>query len=281
MSIQWPLLLFSVLLGTSSGMLVYLGAHELCGRRISGRFLIAVAALVLLGVGGCASTLHLGHPERALHIMGNMGSGLSRELIAVGVTGVVSLVYAVLARKDYSGASKAFGIAGLVMGVVLPLVAGSSFMMAARPAWDSFAVPLMYLGTGLGLGLTLAAAIACAKGADDDERAFAAKLAFAGIAAAIAATAVYVAWIAMAPYPDASRSVMRLISGDQAVCFWLGVVAVGAVSPAVLGWMTLRAADAKRATAYLAASFACLLVGSVALRVIMYAVATSVQQLIY
>ncbi|WP_172135481.1 DmsC/YnfH family molybdoenzyme membrane anchor subunit [Adlercreutzia sp. ZJ473] len=280
MSVQWPLLLFSVLLGTSSGMLVYLGIHEARGRRATASFMIALTALVLLGVGGIASTFHLGHPERALHIMGNMGSGLSRELIGVGVTAVVTLAYAVCVRMSYASAAKGLGFCAIVVGAVLPVIAGSSFMMAARPTWDSATLPLMYLGGGLGLGFTLAAAIACAKGAEAAERAFAAKLALAGAAAAAVTALIWVAWVALAPYPDASRSIMRLAAGDLAALFWIGAVALGVVAPCVLCWMARRA-DAKRMLAYVSGAFVCLLAGSVALRVIMYAVATSVQQLIY
>ncbi|MDO4291523.1 MAG: dimethyl sulfoxide reductase anchor subunit [Eggerthellaceae bacterium] len=280
MSVQWPLLLFSVLLGTSSGMLAYLGVHEARGRRATASFLIAVLALVLLAAGGVASTFHLGHPERALHIMGNMGSGLSRELIGVGITAVVALAYAVCVRAKYDGAARALGICALVCGVVLPVIAGSSFMMASRPVWNSFTLPLLYLGSGLGLGFTLACVIACAKGADGDERAFAVKLAFAGVAAAVAVAIVWVIWVAVAPYADASRSVMRLAAGDMAVIFWLGAVVVGMAAPLALGFMALRA-EAKRVVAYVGGAFACLLVGSVAVRVCMYALATSVQQLIY
>lgn len=281
MSVQWPLLLFSVLLGTSSGMLVYLGVFEARGVRPCGRFVIALGALVLLGVGGVASTFHLGHPERALHIMGNMGSGLSRELIGVGVTGVVALVYAVLTKKDYAGASKALGIIGLICGIALPLIAGSSFMMASRPAWDSLALPIMYLGTGLGLGLALAACIACLSGAKDDERAFAVKLALFGIVVAAVTSIIYVAWIAIAPYPDASRCIDRVIAGDMALAFWLGTVACGIALPCVCGALALKASEAQKQGALLGVAFAGLVVGSVALRVIMYAMATSVQQLIY
>lgn len=280
MSVQWPLLLFSVLLGTSSGMLVYLGVHEARGQRARASFMIAVAALVLLGVGGVASTFHLGHPERALHIMGNMGSGLSRELVGVGVTAVVALAYAVCVKMSYASAAKGLGICAIVVGVVLPVIAGSSFMMAARPTWDSVALPIMYLGGGLGLGFTLAAAIVCAKGAEGKEHAFACKLAFAGAVIAAAGALIWVAWVALAPYPDASRSVMRLLAGDVAVLFWLGVVVLGVAAPCALCWMAMRT-DAKRTVAYVSGAFFCLLAGSVALRVIMYAVATSVQQLIY
>lgn len=310
MAVQWPLLIFSVLLGASSGVLVFLGIGELKGAFKKVRFPLALCALVLLAVGGCASAMHLGHIDRALYILGNVGSGLSKELFAVGFTGLMTLVYVILSRKDYPGPTKVFGLLAALGGLVLPLVAGASYMMPARPAWDSFALPLMYLGTGLGMGFVLAAAFVFMKGDKADEK-LALTLAGIGVVASVAVMLIYVLWIAVAPYPDASRSLGRLAGGDLAVAFWLGVVLVGIGGPIALlvlarqgfaakpGESTDTAAvsgvDASGAATAAPAAVAtklstanalwialgCLVVGNVVLRIIMYAVATSVEQLIY
>lgn len=300
MEVQWPLLIFSVLLGMGSGVLVFLGVGELKGAFSRVRFPLAVTALVLLAAGGIASTFHLGHIDRAFHILGNMESGLSRELFAVAFAGIVTLVYAVLARKDYPTASKVLGVLALIAGIVLPLTAGASFMMPARPAWDTFTLPIMYLGTGLGMGATLAAAVVCTRG-DADDAGLAVKLALAGVACSVVAVVAYVAAVAAAPFAHESRSIDRLLSGSLAVEFWAGVALVGIVVPAVLALLAARrgqsgpvaaaaegaaegtaeAAGLKLAAGYLWAALACLIVGSVVLRTIMYAVATSVESLIY
>lgn len=305
MAVQWPLLIFSVLLGASSGVLVFLGIGEVKGAFRKVRFPLALIALILLAVGGCASALHLGHIDRALYILGNPASGLSKELFAVGFTGLMALIYVILSRKDYPGPTKVFGILAAIGGVVLPLVAGASYMMPARPAWDSFALPLMYLGTGLGMGFMLAAAMVFAKGDKTDEP-FALKLASIGIVCSAAVMLVYIAWIAMAPHPDPSRSLALLAAGNLALPFWLGVVLFGIGAPIALLVLARRsfaapdddvamggvdaggaaaaapAAIAKLTTAQMLwASLGCLIVGNVVLRIIMYLVATSVEQLIY
>lgn len=277
MAVQWPLLVFSVLLGISSGILVFLGIGEIKGAFKKVRFPLALVALVLLAVGGCASALHLGHIDRALYILGNPASGLSKELFAVGFTGIVTLVYVVLCRKDYPGPTKVFGILALIGAVVLPLVAGASYMMPARPAWDSVALPIMYLGTGLGMGFVFAAAFSAGK-LPQDEAKLARTLAVVGVVASAVVMVVYVAWVAMAPHADPSRSIDLLLSGSLAMPFWLGVVVLGIVCPLALALVALRGG---KSAAALWAAFACLLVGNVALRVIMYTVATSVEQLIY
>ncbi len=312
MAIQWPLLMFSVLLGASSGIMIFLGIGEIKGTFKKVRFPLALIALILLAIGGCASALHLGHIDRALYILGNVGSAFSRELFAVGFTGLMTLIYVILSSKDYPGPTKVFGILVAIGGVLLPLIAGASYMMPARPAWDSFALPLMYLGTGVGMGFVLSAAYVFTKG-DDADKAFSLQMALVGIIASVATTLIYVIWIAIAPHPDATRSLMRLVGGDLALAFWLGVVLIGIVAPIALIVVARRnegagaegapaadpvvaSVDGGTATAASAASaaagkvsaatalwgsLACLVVGSVMLRVVMYLVATSVEHLIY
>ena len=314
MAVQWPLLIFSVLLGASSGIMIFLGIGEIKGTFKKVRFPLALIALILLAVGGCASALHLGHLDRALYILGNVSSAFSRELFAVGFTGLMTLIYVILSRKDYPGATKVFGILAAIGGILLPLIAGASYMMPARPAWDSFALPLMYLGTGIGMGFVLSAAYVYMKD-DDGDKALSLTLATVGIIASIVVTLVYVVWIAIAPYPDPTRSFMRLAGGDLAPAFWLGVVLVGMGGPLAVLVMAKRGAladeleDGAKAVEPAVASvdgsgtasaapvaakanklstanalwiaLGCLVVGSVVLRIIMYTVATSVEYLIY
>lgn len=316
MEIQWPLLIFSVLLGASSGIMVFLGIGEIKGAFKKVRFPLSLIALILLVIGGCASAFHLGHIDRALYILGNVNSAFSRELFAVGFTGLMTLVYVILSRKDYPSATKVFGILAAIGGILLPLIAGASYMMPARPAWDSFTLPLMYLGTGIGMGFVLSAAYVYMKG-DEADKDLSMRLAIIGVISSIAVTLIYVIWIAIAPYPDPTRSFMRLTGGDLAPAFWLGVVLVGMGGPIAVVIAAKRGALSNdggksaedsgvevagvdgggSATAAAATSvavskkmsvaaglwiaLACLVAGSVILRVIMYTVGTSVEYLIY
>lgn len=289
MAVQWPLLIFSVLLGVASGAFVFLGIGELTGRFRKVRFVGEVIILACLAIGGIASVFHLGHPERATHLLGNLASGLSKELFVVAAMGIVTIAYMVLARKDYPSASKVLGIIGAVLGIALPLVAGASYLMPARPAWDSVTLPLMYLGAGLGMGMLLMAGLVLARGDAEGEGAFALKLAAVGVVAMVVLSVAYVAWIALAPFQVESRSIARLISGDYAAAFWIGVVAVGLVVPAVLAGMAwakagkgaIAPASAQSLAAWMFAACACSAVGAIVLRVIMYGVGTSVESFIY
>ncbi len=291
MEIQWPLLIFSVLLGVTSGSFVFLAVGELRDKFRDVRFAGALIALICLAVGGCVSVLHMGHPERATHLLGNLGSGLSKELFVVAIMGIVALIYLVLAKKDYPTASKVFGVLGGIIGLVLPFVAGASYLIAARPAWDSIALPLMFLGAGLALGMTLMCGLVLLKGRAAEEGGFALKLALTGVLIMAVTTVAYVIWIAVAPYQAPTRSIERLISGDMAVMFWVGVVVIGIVVPVALTALacvqsTKGAGDSgtvqpKQLAMYLFAACACTAIGAVVIRIIMYGVGTSVEQFIY
>ena len=121
---------------------MFLAVGELRGKFREVRFSGALIALVCLAVGRLrVGAAHGGTRSAATHLLGNLGSGLSKELFVVAIMGIIALVYLVLAKKDYPGVSKVFGVLGGIVGLVLPFVAGSSYLIAARPAWDSIALP--------------------------------------------------------------------------------------------------------------------------------------------
>lgn len=285
MPVQWPLLIFSVCLGITSGIFVFLGIGELKNMFKKVRFSGALIALICLAVGSCISVFHMGHPERATHLLGNLGSGLSSELLIVVIMGIVSIAYLILAKKHYATATKVLGIIGGLLGIVLSLIAGSSYLLAARPAWNSFTLPLMYLGAGLGMGALLMCGLVFMQKEDDEEKQLALILALIGVIAMVVTALAYVAWIGMAPYQAPSRSLARLLSGDLALMFWAGVVIIGLVVPLVLTIMAAvksgKAKDAldntKNLATWMFVSLACSVVGAIVLRVIMYALGTSVE----
>ncbi|WP_270297929.1 hypothetical protein [Eggerthella sinensis] len=174
-----------------------------------------------------------------------------------------------------AGARKAVAVAGIVLAVAFSFACGSSYMMSSRPAWNTVALPLAYLGTaaasGTALYLVMCAAlkagtalylVMCAALKVEDGAVKAAGwYAAAGGALALVLSLAY-------------GLVSGVAFGEQAMLFWLAVVACGAVVPAACGWIAARKPEAALAPAVVALAGA--LVGSVAVRAVMWLVGTAV-----
>lgn len=291
MSVQWPLLIFGLLAGLGMGCLGVISVAELRGKLDKLRLPGLTIALCALAVGGAASALHMGNPGRVLYVLGNISSGIAQELLATAVAGVVIVAYLVTAVKQASpGVRKALAVLGLIMAVALPFITGHAYVQAARPAWNTWFLPLMYLGAAGAMGLATMYLVGAWKKIDPAELARLSRAAFVSLVVFAVTVALYLVGVALAPYPDFSRSVARVLTGDLALLFWGGVVVLGLAVPLAL---TALGAFAKPTApsandralaarpAALATGLICLLVGSVAVRMIMYLLGTSVQSFIY
>jgi anaerobic dimethyl sulfoxide reductase subunit C (anchor subunit) len=258
MEIQWPLVLFSLLAGTGAGTLVFIGLAELTNSAAKARGIAAWIAAVLIVVGGLASVAHLGRPDHVMNAVANLGSfsGISIELIFIGVSFVLAVIYAVLTRREGSeGARKAVGVIAAVVGLLFCWALGSSYVIAARPLWAVQTLPLSYFGSGLAMGGFLFLALAAIFKTE------AAGIKQLGLFALIAAAIELVGFLAYG-----------LMAGDAAVAsngllFWLGAVVVGAVLPLVAGFLVYRNAEQ---TTLVYAGLVGALVGGVAFRALMW-----------
>jgi DMSO reductase anchor subunit len=117
---------------------------------------LALVALVVLGVGMLGSMLHLGRPARFLQTFSNIRSHLAQEgllvfviallYIAVGIDGIL---------VSYSlGVQISLRILALLASLVFIVVTALAYHMPARPAWKSYAVPITFLLTWLSIGST-------------------------------------------------------------------------------------------------------------------------------
>lgn len=201
MELQWPLILFTTFVAWSAGLFGAQGVAALVGEGRRAQMPALVGSAALLAVGGVAVFFHLEHFERIFNGFGNPTSGITQELVCVVVVGVLMVVAFVMLRQS-AAATAGAGAAGAAAGgpapapkaggssstdasdqgapampkwlavlaiaaaVLLVLVTGHSYMMAARPAWDSLLGPLSLLGAAAAAGpLTFAAIEAALDGA--------------------------------------------------------------------------------------------------------------------
>lgn len=199
--IQWPLVLFSLLAGVgamtfaSAALLDVLkkGEAKAC-------FLATVVGMVLVVVGGCCSVLHLALPQNVMAAVTNIlsFSGISIELVLLGVTFVLGVAYAILLKREASDAvRRVVAIVGIVAAFLLAFFCGHGYVMPGRPLWDTELLPLAYWGTSFAGG---ALVFACLRAGCGESAHGASALRVWNVLAAVASigsVAAYVAHLAI------------------------------------------------------------------------------------
>lgn len=154
MELQWPLILFTTLAAWSVGIFGTQSILAYKGEAKKSQMICWILAAILLAASGIAVFLHLEHWERIFNGFGHITSGITQELIAIVVLAIVAIIYLVMLRKSEDGGSvpKWCAICGIVIAVVLDCVMAHSYMMAARPAWNSIVEILSIVGASCILG---------------------------------------------------------------------------------------------------------------------------------
>lgn len=268
--IQWPLVLFSLLAG--AGGLTF-GFAALSGLLKKGslraRFIASVVAMVLMVVGGCFSLLHLALPQNVMAAVTNIFSfsGISIELVLLGVTFILALIYAVVLKRDVSdNARNIVGVIGIVAALLLGFFCGHGYIMEGRPLWNTELLPVAYLGTALATGAFIFGGIQAAFGdeSDDIPGMFAPYLAASVISLACAALYV-VAVVSMGAFEGSAQ-----LYGVAAV-----LCAVVALACALL----LRKSEGGKSAAALWCACACSFLAGILVRCFMWALSNGFMEL--
>ena len=154
MELQWPLILFTTLAAWAVGVFGTQSLLALKGEGKKSQMTCWIVAAVLLVVSGIAVFLHLQHWERIFNGFGHITSGITQELIAIVVLAVIAIIYlACLRRSDDGGSVPSWcATCGIVIAIVLDCVMAHSYMMDARPAWNSIVEILSIVGASCILG---------------------------------------------------------------------------------------------------------------------------------
>ena len=271
MEIQWSLVLFTTLTGLAAWLFVCVAADEFLGRAKKAAFPAAVASLVIAIVGGLASVTHLSHPDRIMGALSHPTSGIFTEAVLVGCLIVCVAIYLVLLkRRAGATARKVVAVIGAVFGVLLSFMAGESYLMSARPNWNTQLLPLGYMLTaipsGVGAYLTVVGLVA-GKSEDAGETSLDVKPYATALLAGGALSAV-----------GALAYTLSAGASDGAVFALLALAVVaGGVVPCAAG--ALLPKKMQSLVALGAASCACALVGAIAYRCIMWLVTVPVADL--
>ena len=295
MELQWPLIVFTTLVAWSAGLFGTQALMAAFGVGKKAQVPAWIASAVLLAVGGIAVFFHLEHWERIFNGFGHITSGITLEFIGCIVFAVVLVLYFLMMRRAEDGmAPKWCGVLAIVVGLALPVITGMSYLMASLPSWNIPLLPVYYLANTVFMGGLTALVIAGLTN-DDSAKDLGVKVALAGGALQLIAVFTYafiingsaglysadIQYYFDPTLPDVAMVdrasiVGSIFAGANAVMFWLGTVAVGLVAPLVLTWLAKKVETGKKLAAYAGVALACVAVGGLCWRVILYVVAISI-----
>ncbi|MGI1659787.1 MAG: dimethyl sulfoxide reductase anchor subunit family protein [Desulfitobacterium sp.] len=298
MSIEWALIAFTVFVGLGCGTFVSsVILTEWGGMAKEVRMKSSIVALVALAIGGFSSVLHLGHPERIFGALGHPTSGIFMESTMLGLVALDIIIYMVAMRRNASdGTLKVISTVGIIPAVILAFAVGYTYVLAARPAWNTLILPFIYLASAGVMGcFSLSVLLTLTQGANSTHTPTAAEVAATNgtpSAAAIIKRAsiitllvqalliiAYLVHLAGAPYPDVTRSVTRVLTGDLALLFWGGLILLGILVPAALiSPLNKNKANLTSPMASLALGLVCVLISSVVFRGLMFSLGSSIKQ---
>lgn len=280
MPVQWELLFFSLFVALGMGSFAFVAVTEITDTLEDVRLPGVITSMVALGIGGFASFLHLGHPDRIFHMLGNLKSGISQEFISTTIIMVVVFWYAILlVKKDSSKKQrKNLAIAGLVLSCLVVLSTGKIYLLGARPAWDTLLIPFLYLATAAPLGMFTMYIWVSLRSDDEVMIKKVNKFAFLSQCLFAVMVVAYLIYLSGASFPDPSRSPARLLSGDLAQSFWGLVVGAGLVVPMLLTASQLRAKRITAGPVIAGLGLVCVMVGAGTIRALQYLLGTSVHQ---
>lgn len=291
MAIEWFLVFFTLFVCLAAGTFAGTALAAWFGKGEKIQMPGLVTAFVALVAGGITSFLHLKTPARFFGQFGNVESPINHELIAVIVMGIVMAVYFFQLRNKKMP-SKIVSAISAIVSLLVVIVVSISYLLAARPAWDTFLLPVYYIVNAALLGAFVLFIIAKATGEDELLSGAYAKSALVSLGVSVLVLAGYMAHITstagtvysqvyhsdLMRVPPISPDIMatRLLSGDLAAIFWGLVVVIGIAIPAAVLFLRRNAKTQNTAIVLAGGALVALVVGGVAFRALLYIIGSAV-----
>lgn len=265
MDIQWSLVLFSTLAGAGAWLFFFLGINEVKGglKNEKTNIVTGVLSLVLLIGGGLFSVTHLSHPDRIMAALGHPTSGIFMEALFIGLTCIAIAVYLVMLKRGASASAvKVAAIIAAAIALMLTFVLGYSYIIPARPLWNTILLPIAYMGTAVSLGAAVYL-LAIRIGREGKESvSFAASLLIVSGIAALALSLAY-------------GFVSGAIGADHVLLLWIVVVVGSGLLPTICGFIAKNKVD--QALVWSVIAIVGSLIGCIAFRCIMWLVGSGVK----
>lgn len=278
MGSEWSLVFFTSFVDLGCGLFIALAINEWYSFNEHVKQKGAIAALIALALGGFSSVLHLGHPERIFGAFGHPTSGIFIESSMIGITGmcVIAYIYA-LQRNASKQTLKTITLVGAITATILAFAVGDSYVMEARPAWDTLTIPFVYLASAFLMGALAYGALLV----DPDAAMLNKTKRFIQLLVVIQAIAIiaYLVALAVAPFQDVGHSASQVLFGKFSLLFWLGLVVIGLAIPfGLVTSLNKNESAVVLSTAPFAFGLICAFVGAAVYRVLMFNLGTTIWQ---
>lgn len=237
METQWALIIFTLFVCLTCGILASMAVMALRGEGRDLQFPSLITAAVSLVVGGLGAFMHLQHWERIFNGFGHITSGITQELIGCVVLGIVMVVWFIALRGE-KPVSKALAWVTIVAAILMVVATGHSYYMPARPAWG-LALIVFYLANAALLGTIFMWLLGVIKSNKSVEE-MGIKYSFITAIVQLVASAIYALSCAMAHitdygyYADPTQittapthvdSLLNvMVAGDGALMFWCSII---------------------------------------------------------
>lgn len=236
------------------------------------KIIAVTVACVAVGLGALILAVDakggLLHPLRYLNLLGNFGSVMTWGvvLISLFLIGAFACIVLLAMRRR---PTRLLELAVAVLGVGVSLYTGILLGTAsAFPLWNPIALPIAFVISAAYTGYAAFGLAAHAGGLRTALPAWVNRAALTLPVLEIASIALLLAVVSMtqgSAGPFAAASIANLLTGSNALAFWVGVVAVGVVIPFSLALVRRR--QGGNAAAWMSvAEQACILVGGFAFR---------------
>jgi anaerobic dimethyl sulfoxide reductase subunit C (anchor subunit) len=239
METQWPLIIFTLFVCLTCGLLGAISILALRGKGKKLQYPALAVSFVSLILGGVASFLHLQHWDRAFNGFGHLTSGITQEMIGCVVLVIIMTLWFIVLRGK-KGVSNVLAGVTLVVALLMIAATSHSYYMVARPAWG-LSLVAFYLGNACLLGGVFLWLLAVIK-RDEVAEASGVKMTIVGTLAQLVADVVFVASCAAARLADfgyyldptqitiAPTHIDNLASyilvGEGALAFWGSITCV-------------------------------------------------------
>lgn len=207
---------------------------EAMGMRRAGRFIapiVVAVGLVLLMVDAKAGFLN---PARFALLLTNFGSVMTWGVVFLGGFMVVALIAAIMDLREHE-VPEWLDIVGVALALCVAVYTGALLGVCKTfPLWNNALLPILFFVSAMSTGIASVLLMGALKHPEEFNEIGALKRIHFCLPVIEVVLVASLLFITSSNSVAGFNSVSGLMSGDHAIMFWVGFVAIGLVAPAAV-----------------------------------------------